>query len=54
MGDRSGGQQGRVVGASGRMRARLFFALSPLANLFGLAALVLLNLYDPTIRPGTQ
>ena len=24
-----------------------------LANLFGLAALVLLNLYDPTIRPGT-
>ena len=25
-----------------------------LANLFGLAALVLLNLYDPTIRPGTQ
>ena len=36
------------------MKARLFFALSPLANLFGLAALVLLNLYDPTIRPGTQ
>ena len=25
-----------------------------LANLFGLAALVLLNLYDPTIRPGMQ